>query len=208
MNFKNIATIAGLATGAAVAAVCAPAYAADVFEPSGITFEETTKVSFEFLSSMGKFQSDLVILEKSDKGNILEYDVLFSEEAPGFDVPKSGDFEGTPFVTVLDPFAEFIFQGGIEYIFALSVPDSIAPNGFVHSDEAGHVVFEGDLFSDTGLKMRWDDDGNNDDEDFNDFVIKASDPEVAVPEPSLLMGLDLVSFGAAVVRRRKSDPTA
>ncbi|MEB3829849.1 PEP-CTERM sorting domain-containing protein [Phormidium sp. CCY1219] len=63
------------------------------------------------------------------------------------------------------------------------------------------VLFEGDLFS--GLNLFFEDNGIAGDNDYDDFIVSASAAEVSVPEPTMLLGLGVVTGAMAFSRRRK-----
>lgn len=66
--------------------------------------------------------------------------------------------------------------------------------------QVDQVLFSGDLFN-SGVLMRWEDNGAGGHIDYNDFSVTAK--ARPIPEPATLVGLGLVGGAMAVTRRRK-----
>jgi len=197
-------TLVCLLTGAGLGIAGTPAIgAAFSFGTDGIQFDQDTTVDFTFIESNGKFQSSLFVGDEF--GTPLA--TIFEENAPGFDTPRVGDFLGTPGVTV-DVFeASFTFLS--DTLYTLGLASSGGPTVFTTSalnvDSINPDQTQA-LFEETApgsFLVKFDDTGNDDDLDFNDFTVSAD--VAAVPEPSLLIGLGAVVFGGVAVRRRKGE---
>jgi len=204
MNLAKTSTVLGLVAGGTLALSAMPADAAS-FNNGGILFDTDTKVDFEFLESHGKFQSTLFIVEATDK-NTPVYTLFTENEA--FDTDSS-DFMGTCPTSVTAPDGSctnwFEFQGGVEYSLLLDSGN----NGKVWSTDLLNMpVSQQALFNfeetDPGkYTIRFDDRGNGDDKDFNDFTLTAQVKDI--PEPATLVGLGLIGGALALTRRRKAQ---
>lgn len=213
MNFTKTATVLGLIAGSAMALGAMPAQAAAIsFGNDGIKFAKDTMVDFWFLESNGAFKSTLSVYNADTKTAVNPF--LFQEAAPGYDVPKTGDFHGTCPKTVTSPTGEchtwFTFKGGVNYSLLL---DS-TPNGKVYSTNALNIgSLNPDMkqadFTPMGnhiYQIAFDDTGNDNDGDMNDFFVKAEIKHV--PEPAALAGLGLVAGTMTLARRRKNNKGA
>jgi hypothetical protein len=204
--------VAGL-TGAAQAAT---------FGNSGISFDTDTTVNFTFKESNGRFRSDLGVQEANVPGT---FKTLFSEEAPGYDTPRAGDWTGSCGVTVLNCNTSFKFEAGKTYTFVLtrnSGTNGVRANrvfstNSLNSNNYKQANFTGDLFA-GGATIAFEDIGGNPnasvcndkgsnpkaDCDFNDFMFTAeAEATESVPEPATLAGLGAVAAGFVVSRRRR-----
>lgn len=183
--------------------VAAPAQAA-TFDTTGIEFDQNTTVDFTFVKSQGKNQSTLSIVDESAPSTPIA--TLFAENAPGYDpgASEANDWQGTPGVTVLNPTNSFTFLAGQVYSLALSSLLGGKDAGTVYSTTSLNSSGEYQAIftpTTTGTQIRFDDRGNNNDRDFNDFTITASTK--ATPEPAALAGLGLVAGGLLVSSRRR-----
>ncbi|MCP2731480.1 PEP-CTERM sorting domain-containing protein [Limnofasciculus baicalensis] len=214
MNFTKTATVLGLIAGSAMALGAMPAQALEgLFGNDGIFFEEDTLVDFWFLESNGKFKSTLSVYNADTNTTVNPF--LFQEAAPGYDVPKTGDFHGTCPQTVTSPAGEchtwFTFKGGVNYSLLLNS----GGNNQVYSTNALNLNSQNPLMQQAEFtamgnhiyQIAWDDTGNNNDGDMNDFFVKA-EIKKAVPEPAALAGLGLVAGTMTLVRRRKNNKGA
>jgi hypothetical protein len=178
------------------------------FGTNGISFDQDTTVTFNFVRSNGAFTSALKVVTANAPNTPLT--TLFAEGAngQGYDLPQHGDFRGTcgnANSTVGGPCTKtFTFLAGVSYSLLL---DSGA-NGKVFSTEAlnnpvtWQATFTGDV-ANGGVRIRFDDRGNNNDRDFNDFIVKAE--SAATPEPSLLLGAGILAVGMATKRRQSKS---
>jgi hypothetical protein len=201
-RFSQIASI-GLATSAVIGIASAPAHAATLFGNDGIKFGADTTVTFEFLQSNGKFKS--VFFVADEFGNKIAD--LLKEKIP-FD-PGSGpanDFLGTPGVTVSPFVATYTFLANTLYTLGLSGGGAKVFSTNALNTTSIHADQQQALFTGMGpgaYTISFDDTGNNNDFDFNDFSVKATFK--AVPEPSLLIGLGAAVLGGLAARRRQDS---
>ena len=184
-----------------------------LFGNDGILFEKDTLVDFWFLESNGKFTSTLSVYNVDTQTAVNPF--LFKEAAPGYDEPKTGDFHGTCPTTVTSPTGEchtwFTFKGGVNYSLLLNS----GGNKQVYSTNDLNIgSLNPDMqqaeFTPMGnhiYQIAWDDTGNNNDFDMNDFYVKA-EIKKDVPEPAALAGLGLVAGTMTLVRRRKNNKGA
>lgn len=206
MKFKK-ASLVALIAGGALAVVNTPAQAATIlFGNEGILFDTDTIIDLEFLSSNGEYQSafGFVTLEDGEAG---EFTSVFSENAPGYDLPIVGDFLGTFPETVSDRTAQFIFAANVEYSFALRTGSNILySTSSLNSGGTQQARFTGgDDLVNTAATVAFDDRGNGPDFDYNDFVVSVKDPvpTASVPEPATWAGLGMVAGSMALFRRRQ-----
>jgi hypothetical protein len=181
-------------------ATAAPAQAFE-FGTGGIKFESDTAVNFTFKSSQGAFTSALGVFDAAGTTKLanLFYETKASNNG------ANNDHRGTFGNAVtsdsgLNP-VSFLFKGGIEYTLGL-----VSDNGTVFStntlNTAGfqQAIFGGgSVFKAGGISIAFDDRGNNDDADFNDFRLQAE----AVPEPLTMGGIALAGAGLAYARRQR-----
>jgi hypothetical protein len=209
---KSFATSA-LGLGVAVSAVVlgsATDAQAFSFGTGGLSFDQDTTVTFNFVRSHGAFTSALKVVEASSPNTSLT--TLFSEGAngKGHDQPRTSDFRGTcgnAASTVGGPCTTtFKFLAGITYSLLLDsgVDGKVFSTDSLNNPVTWQATFTGDV-ANGGVRIRFDDRGNNNDRDFNDFIVDAKSE--ATPEPSLLIGAGLVALGMAT-KRRQSNPAA
>lgn len=205
MNFTKTTTVLGLIAGSAMALAAIPAQAASLFGDGGIKFDKTTTVDFWFMESNGKFKSTLSVYNADTQAAVNPF--LFKEAAPGYDVPKTGDFHGTCPATVTSPdglcHTWFTFEAGVNYSLLLDSGN----NGKIYSttglntpvNPAGAIFTAMDPYT---YQIQFEDRGVTP-ADFNDFIVKAEIKHV--PEPAALAGLGLVAGTMTLIRRRQKQ---
>jgi len=236
MNLKQrLLTTAAAAT--LLGAVSAPAAQAASFGNSGISFDQTTTVKFDFLSSQGQWKDNFGVYDVAAG----QFHYLFGEDLKAFDSPAN-DFNGTVGTSLSNGSGLFTFAAGKQYALALDInptnsdgsviagkqryaysTDSL--NGWSSSNQNGGGYANQVKFNDgtsanpfTGpVTLGFEDNpllwqGNPNTPwvhiDYNDFMVKAQVVSASVPEPTTLAGLGLVAGALAVSRRRKaSQPT-
>ena len=230
MNLKSTSVLAGLLATSALTLSTVPAQAATLFGNQGIKFDTNTIVDFSFLRSQGLFKSTLSIVtaDKTVVKDLFTEDQAFDTTSPDF----IGFCPGT--VTASGPSSactnSFLFQGGVEYSFALNsgAGNPAGTNGIVYSTNSLNTPLtsqqafffsspfvapapgnpipkapnpsSGNPFAGP-VTIAFDDRGGFNDQDFQDFVVTAQ--AQAVPEPATLGGLALVGGAMAMLRRRK-----
>ncbi|NJK27630.1 MAG: PEP-CTERM sorting domain-containing protein [Coleofasciculaceae cyanobacterium SM2_3_26] len=182
MKFQRYLVTAAVTAFMGIAAAPAQAF----------SFASDTRIQFDFVSSRGRAFSSFGVQEVDSPATAVQ---LLTEDAP-FIEPPTDDFVGDCALCS----STFNFLAGVEYEFFLDSGD----RGIVFSDEQAifdPAPFPDTLFSNELVTIGWDDTGNDNDKDFNDFVLTAK--LSSIPEPSLLMGLGLVGGLLAVSRLRK-----
>lgn len=206
--------VAGLATlGAAI-----PAQAFSISTVNDGTFGtftlgDTTTLNFEFIRSHGQFKSTLSIADLLE--NILA-PALFAEGANGLGYDNgsntANDWLGTcgnVGSTVANCKTSKTLNAG-SYQFALesTINNAARPTVFSEGNFAGgngDGLAGGVQITSLGTnkyKISFDDGGNNNDKDFNDFIISAE-----VPEPVTILGT-LTALGAGYVMKRRQKQQA
>jgi len=203
MNKRIVAGLTVASAAVAVSSIAAPAQAFS-FGNGGITFDTNTQVEFSFLTSQGAYKSSLGIYEVvGSTANMVQ--TLFYEAQP-YDSTAS-DFKGTFGNAVKSSTGinsvVYTFQAGKTYTLGLASTFGKDFMGTVFSSNSlnpfgQQAKFSGDLAS--GSTVWFDDRGNKNDKDFNDFGVQAK----AVPEPFTMGGLTLAGIGMAYARRRRS----
>ncbi|HBE17621.1 MAG TPA: hypothetical protein DEG17_13330 [Cyanobacteria bacterium UBA11149] len=198
INFTKTAAVIGLVAGSSLGLAAIPAQAFS-FGNDGIQFDKDTLVDFGFISSQGLFKSTLSVFDGTTST------VLFAE-TKAFDTSLT-DFKGSCPKTVSSPSGNcensFLFKSGVNYSLLL---DS-TPNGKVYSTTSlNNPATLQAIFTETGANsylIAFDDRGNRNDVDFNDFKVTAEFK--SVPEPTALAGLGLVAGTIALSSRRKKN---
>ncbi|HIK10938.1 MAG TPA: PEP-CTERM sorting domain-containing protein [Oscillatoriaceae cyanobacterium M33_DOE_052] len=120
------------------------------FGNSSIVFDQNTTVDFGFVVSNGKFMSQFGVAEINN-GQISQRHAIFGENAPGYDTPLVGDYQGTVGTTVTQPKGTFTFLAGVEYSLYL---DSILlkPDGTPWNPKPATVLSNSELNRTLGLR--------------------------------------------------------
>lgn len=220
----------GITATAATLAIIGSANPAHAFSfgTSGIQFDTDTTVTFNFVESHGAFQSALHVFEASNLNKSLGQ--LFWETKQSDNGGANewlGSFGNAVASASGANSASFTFKGGVAYTLGLLS----GKNGTVYSTSAlnanatQQAVFgakdalwsslnkettknfagvgqyqSGNVFSGPVL-LSFDDRGNKNDTDFQDFAIQAQ--AEAVPEPLTMAGVALAGAGLTYVRRRR-----
>jgi len=223
MNTKFLSALTATAAATALFSAAAPAQAAS-FNTQSIQFEQDTAVKFNFLGSRGMFQSSLGIYHVQNSMPTL-IKTLFSETKRS-DNGAQNEWRGTPGNTVLDGEQVFTFLANRIYTLGLaslhrgSVFSTSALNGggsqqAVFGDSSLYTALDRDTtrsfqaapqytsglgsLLNGGAVISFDDRGNGNDRDFQDFTVTAE----AVPEPMTMTGLALGLGGLVAARRRR-----
>ncbi|MBE9119563.1 PEP-CTERM sorting domain-containing protein [Tychonema sp. LEGE 07199] len=229
MNTKILSALTATAAVTAMLGAAAPAHAFS-FGTNGISFTEDTNVTFNFLESHGAYTSSLGIYEVNKSVASL-VSTLFSETKSS-DNGDSNEWRGTSGNTVASGPVTFQFLANKVYTLGLSSLYNGASAGTVYSTSSlnggsQQAVFGGQsllgaLDKDTtnvfkaaknykngassllnGATIGFDDAGNGNDKDFQDFTVSAT-----VPEPMTMTGLALGLGGLIAARRRRASKAA
>ncbi len=231
MNFtRNLAAL-GLFSAAALA--IAPNAQAASFGTSGISFDKDTTLEFTFQVSHGKFESSLSAFQGGFSSVLLEEidnaDDGFKSSALKWKGTCDPDSAAAA-VSVCT--AQYTFDKDVLYSFRLS-PSAIGLASSTSSENTGgqqraifasQSVFENDIFPladgesfanaasytdglallmGEGVWIGFDDGGNGQDLDYQDFVVSAKIVDVKdVPEPASVIGLMAIGAAALKLRRR------
>jgi hypothetical protein len=232
MNTKFLSALTATAAAAtALFGAAAPAHAFS-FGTSAIQFENNTDVIFNFRQSYGAFTSSLGVYGVNGQTTTL-LKTLFSEVKPSDD-GGANNYKGTLGNTVLGSgISTFTFLANQVYTLGLNSgpngtvystsalnsgstqealffnPNGMLPTIINASDNASfagnpaNFTSGGSLFG-GGTAISFDDRGNGNDKDFQDFTVTAE----AVPEPMTMTGLALGLGGLVAARRRRGSNTA
>jgi len=229
MNTKLLSALTATAAATALFGAGAPAQAAS-FGTNGITFSQDTSVKFNFKESHGGFTSSLGIYSVNNSATTL-VSTLFSETKSS-DNGGQNEWKGTLGNTVLGSgSAVFTFLANQIYTLGLDSGGggSVYSTSALNSGGSQQAVFGGEsqlwnaLGTETtaqfqaagqftnglaslfngGTLISFDDRGNGNDSDFQDFAVSAE----AVPEPMTMTGLALGFGGLVAARRRRASKT-
>lgn len=232
MNTKFLSALTATAAATALFGAAAPAHAFS-FGTNAIQFENDTNVIFNFRQTYGAFTSSLGVYGVGS-GTPTLLKTLFREVQPS-DSGADNNWKGTLGTTVLGSgIATFTFLANQVYTLGLNnnpygtVYSTSALNGGSQQAVFGNpnvllplVITPGDaktftanpanftsgssLFNE-GVAISFDDRGNGNDKDFQDFTLTAQ--AEAVPEPMTMTGLALGLGGLVAARRRRGSKTA
>jgi len=227
MNTKLLSALTATAAATALFGAGAPAQAFS-FGTNGITFSQDTSVKFNFKESHGMYQSSLGIYSVENSATSL-VKTLFSETKSS-DNEWADEWKGTLGNTVLGGSEVFTFLANKIYTLGLdsgwggsvystsslnsgsqqavfgqqaqlwSALDKESTNIF---QAAGKFTNGYNSLFDGGTLIGFDDRGNSNDADFQDFTVSAE----AVPEPMTMTGLALGLGGLVAARRRRASKT-
>jgi len=204
-----------------------------MFGTQGIKFEQDTNVEFKFNESHGAYTSALKVFQVLSPTNIVAKKDLLKESKPSDNWAENG-WIGTCGNTVKTCTSSFLFKKNVEYTLGLvstyffdssvktTVYSTTALNNFNGASQQavfgsfGTTGTDGTTFNPapfqagnlfTGpVKIGFDDRGNGNDKDFQDFTFtaRATNPRnpTQVPEPATLGGLALIVGSLAFARRR------
>lgn len=233
MKSRVLATLTAAAASVVMMAVAAPAQALSFsFGTNGIKFDNDTTVDFEFRESHGSYTSGVSIFEQNNLSKAVAN--LFWETKQS-DNKGANEWKGSFGNAVTSStglnLASFTFKSGVAYTLGLMS----GSNGTVYSTNSlnrnltQQAVFgdadtlwsaldrsttahfsaaprysSGDLFNGPVL-ISFDDRGNKNDTDFQDFTLqaRAQTPSQPVPEPLSLGGIALAGAGLSYFRRRQ-----
>ena len=227
MNITLLSALTATAVATALLGAGAPAQAFS-FGTNAITFQEDTDVSFKFQESHGQYTSSLGIY--SVKGSATSLISTLFSETKSSDNGADNEWKGSLGNTVLGSgSAVFKFLANQVYTLGLSsggdgtVYSTSALNAGTQQAVFGGSGLWGELGKETtstfqaagqytdgtgslksgGTTISFDDRGNKNDKDFQDFTVSAE----AVPEPITMTGLALGFGGLVAARRRRASKT-
>ncbi|MEG3956397.1 PEP-CTERM sorting domain-containing protein [Microcoleus sp. herbarium2] len=226
MNTKFLSALTATAAATALFGAAAPAQAAS-FGTGGISFEKNTDITFTFKQTNGRNQSSLGIYEVKNSLPTLVKS-LFTEIKRS-DNGAADEYKGTLGNTVLGPGkVSFTFLANTIYTLGLDsigyFKNVVYSTSALNSGGTQQAVFGGvslgnalvlektDTFQaagqfqnglgplfNGGALFSFDDRGNVNDKDFQDFTVTAE----PVPEPMTMTGLALGLGGLVAARRRR-----
>ncbi|BAY83146.1 hypothetical protein NIES267_26330 [Calothrix parasitica NIES-267] len=183
----------------------------EFFDNSGVLFTKNTVVQFKFVRSYGAYQSVFGVRNETTGqetdliGEVKPSDLSPSQFEQALNKPSDGltdnpnDFQGTLGNAVpLPGTAQFIFKAGNRYSFYLKSQFKGRNVGVVYSTDAKNFAgnqqakFIGGFsaLANGGVTIRWDDTNsqiprvNQNDNDFDDFIIKAGGHEECLDKSS------------------------
>ena len=183
----------------------------EFFDNSGVLFTKNTVVQFKFVRSYGAYQSIFGVRNETTGqetdliGEVKPSDLSPSQFEQALNRPSDGltdnpnDFQGTLGNAVpLPGTAQFIFKAGNRYSFYLKSQFKGRNVGVVYSTDAKNFAgnqqakFIGGFsaLANGGVTIRWDDTNsqiprvNQNDNDFDDFIIKAGGHEECLDKSS------------------------
>ena len=229
MNTKFLSALTATAAATALFGATAPAQAAS-FGTTGISFQKDTEIAFSFVETHGRYQSNLGIYEVNKSISLIK--TLFTETKSS-DNGAANEYKGTLGNTVLGP-GKVAFTFLANKIYTLGLDSGgynslVYSTSALNRGSSQQAVFGGlSLFAalnaektDTfqaaaqntnglgplfngGALISFDDRGNANDKDFQDFTVIAE----PVPEPMTMTGLALGLGGLVAARRRRGSNTA
>jgi len=220
MNFtRTIATLGFLS--AATFAIAPIAQAGSVFGLGGIKFDSDTTVKFNFESAVGSYFSTLGVYDTSktlltnlfdeEAGGTTSYTFLAGTEyALGLASVQGDEDRGLVFST------SSLNSGSSQQAIFFGCGEAFADadckldfDGAETNEFSGVAAFTGGATFATALLggdqvfISFDDRGNNNDTDFQDFTVSATATTTAgVPEPASVLGLIAIGASALKLRRR------
>jgi hypothetical protein len=231
MNTKFLSALTATAAATALFGAAAPSQAAS-FGTGGISFEKNTDIIFTFGETHGKNQSSLGIYEvKNSIPSLVKS--LFTETKKS-DNGAANEYKGSLGNTVLGPGkVSFTFLANTIYTLGLDslgyFKNVVYSTSALNTGSTQQAVFGGislgnalvlektDTFQaagqytnglgplfNGGALISFDDRGNVNDKDFQDFTVTAE----PVPEPLTMTGLALGLGGLVAARRRRGSNTA
>jgi len=229
MNTKFLSALTATAAATALFSAAAPAQAA-TFGTGGISFATNTSVKFSFRETHGMNQSSLGIYSVNDSIASLVAP-LFAESKKSDNGPLN-EWRGTLGNAVKGP-GEVVFTFLANQIYTLGLDSGsqgiVYSTSGLNRKERQQAVFGPESLADEltlestsrfqaagnftnglsnlfggGALISFDDRGNGDDKDFQDFTVSAE----AVPEPMTMTGLALGLGGLVAARRRRGSKTA
>ena len=228
MNITLLSALTATAVATALFGAGDPAQAFS-FGTNGIKFQEDTDVNFKFQESHGGYTSSFGIYSVKDSATSL-ISTLFSETKSS-DNGGENEWKGSLGNTVLGSgSAVFTFLANQVYTLGLSsggdgtVYSTSALNAGSQQavfgaasplwnalgkettnffQPAGQFTDGTGSLSNGGTLISFDDRGNSNDKDFQDFTVSAE----AVPEPITMTGLALGFGGLVAARRRRASKT-
>ena len=231
MNTKLLSALTATAAATALFGSIAPANAAS-FGTGGISFEKNTDITFTFGETHGKYKSSLGIYKVNSSIPSL-VKTLFSETKSS-DNGAANEYKGSLGNTVLGSGkVSFTFLANTIYTLGLDslgyFKNVVYSTSALNSGGTQEAVFGGvtlgnalvlektDTFQaagqyknglgplfNGGALISFDDRGNVNDKDFQDFTVTAE----PVPEPMTMTGLALGLGGLVAARRRRGSNTA
>lgn len=233
MNTKLLSVLTATAAATAMLGAAAPAHAFS-FGTNGISFKEDTSVNFNFKESHGMYTSSLGIYDvngftlskvadlfsetkSSDNGSANEWKGTLGNTVLGSGTAaftflankvytlglSSGD-DGMVYSTsglnlnVASTGSQQAVFGGAPLWSALGKETTNSFQAAGNFTDGASSLFGG------GTTISFDDRGNGNDADFQDFTVSAE----AVPEPITMTGLALGFGGLVAARRRRASKTA
>ena len=228
MNITLLSALTATAVATALLGAGAPAQAFS-FGTNGIKFQEDTDVNFKFQESHGGYTSSFGIYSVKNSATSL-ISTLFSETKSS-DNGGENEWKGSLGNTVLGSgSAVFTFLANQVYTLGLSsggdgtvystsalnagsqqaVFGAASPLWNALGKETTNFFQPAGKFTDGtgslskgGTLISFDDRGNGNDKDFQDFTVSAE----AVPEPITMTGLALGFGGLVAARRRRASKT-
>ena len=227
MNTKFLSALTATAAATALFGAAAPAHAFS-FGTNAIQFENNTEVTFKFLQSVGAYQSSLGVYAVNG-GTTSLLETLFSEVKPSDSGAAGNFKGTLGNTVLGSGVAKFTFMANQIYTLGLAsigagrvfstsalnsggsqqavfgAPSVLLPlvldpkDGKTFAANPASFTSGSSLFNPGGTAISFDDRGNRNDVDFQDFTVTAE----AVPEPMTMTGLALGLGGLVAARRRR-----